>query len=405
MPVAIQQNLNNREVIVESNELIAFFKQTKNPWSGKAFPIKPVKNSEVKFIVKKANDKVYEVTDKSARIDVEYADTETQTYTIEKPYVAGEKINELDLNADNDQDLVESSTYEVGNNLARQIAFNDTVAISKYSEIVEITVDDPINNLTSMLQGFNILFQRGNENNCKFYITSELYDKIVYLANNKGLITDNSIAQQLRLDGSKLFVKGIECIVVQDFYMTDNNNEKMPWVLFTPKAFKRYVLQSANVYVDGVRDGKLPRQILIGGEVMSELLPYMLKSETTSRWALKGKYKVIEEKQKSKKASAPTEINNKQSDPKIADVMKLIEKNFSIFNKENEERFNQIKERIIKIEENQKKQNTETKSEAKRKSKTQEPEIKPTEENCQSTAEENCKGTSKNETTENISEK
>ncbi|MCL8211000.1 hypothetical protein LT336_00752 [Spiroplasma sp. JKS002671] len=348
MPVTVQQNLNNREVVVESNELIAFFKETKNPWSGKSFPIKPVKNSPVKFIVKKANDKVYEITDKSARIDVEYIDSETQTWVIEKPYAAGEKINELDLNADNDQDLVTTSTYEVANNLARQIAFDDTKTVSKYAEIVEIAVDDPINNLTSMLKGFDILFQRGNENNCKFYITNELYDKLVYLANNKGLITDNNIAQQLRLDGSKLFIKGIECVVVQDVYMTDDNQEKMPWVLLTPKALKRYVLQSATIYVEPVNDGKVPRQILIGGETMSELIPYMLKSETTSRWLLKGKYKVTEEKEKTKNLT--NEIEDKQNNHSIADIMKLIKNSFSIFKKENQNQLDQIKSQITKLE-------------------------------------------------------
>lgn len=349
MAIAVQQNLNNREVIVESNELIAFFKETKNPWSGKAFPMKPVKNTKVTFIVKKANDKVYEVTDKSARIDVDYIDTETQTHLIEKPYVAGEKINELDLYADNDQDLLASSTYEVGNNLARQIAFNDTIAISKYAEIVEIATDNPINNLTSMLTGFNVLFQRGNETNCKFYITNALYDKLVFLADNKGLITDNNIAQQLRLDGSKLVIKGIECIVVQDVYMTNENSEMMPWVLLTPKAFKRYVLQSAIIYVEPVKDGKLPRQVLIGGETMSELLPYMLKSETTSRWILKGKYKIVEQKQTTNN-SVTNESNTNQNEPKIADILELIQNNFSIFKKENEKQLNQIKSQITKIE-------------------------------------------------------
>lgn len=292
MPTAIQQNWNNKEVVVTSNELIVFFKQADNPWTGAFFPIELVANSVIKYIVKKPMETVTKVTDKSARIDVDYIDTETNTQNITNMYTSGQKILEVDLGADNGQDLQATAQFEVSNNLVKKIASDDILAIGTYAQVVEITEDKPIANLTAMLKAQDVLFQLGNLVNAKYHMTNSYYDKIVYLANNKGIITDNNIAQQLRLDGSKLFVKGIECVVVRDEYMIFGaDNEVIPFVLVTPRAMKRYYLQSMSIYVSPVNDGKVPKMILIGGEVTSEALPYMTKSETTSRWMVRGKYK------------------------------------------------------------------------------------------------------------------
>ncbi len=128
-----------------------------------------------------------------------------------------------------------------------------------------------------MLSAWNTLFQLRNSANCRFFITNNLYDAIVYLANNKGLITDNQIAQQLRLNGNDLYIKGVLCQIVMDDYMTftDSANKKqiMPFVLATPRAMKRYMLQETIVYVQEIADGKLGRAYKVGGEVLGQSIP------------------------------------------------------------------------------------------------------------------------------------
>ncbi|WJG69410.1 hypothetical protein [Spiroplasma ixodetis] len=71
---------------------------------------------------------------------------------------------------------------------------------------------------------------------------------------------------------------------------TDSANKKqiMPFVLATPRAMKRYMLQETIVYVQEIADGKLGRAYKVGGEVLGQSIPYMSKKETTSRWMLCG---------------------------------------------------------------------------------------------------------------------
>lgn len=292
MPTPTSQNLNNTEVLFEAPELIEFFKKADNPWA-QFFPIQKTNYVNVKFIVKKPSTNVQKVSDKSTRLEVEYVDTDTIQKTIENMYTHGEKIAEVDLEAENGQDLQSTMSYEVANNLNNQIGKDDTLAIGTYATVVEIPKDDPITNLTAMLTAWDKLFQLRNSANCKFFITNELYDKLVYLANNKGIITDNTIAQQLRLDGSTLFVKGVECQINLDDYMTFGSTpEKIPFILATPKALKRYYLMNMKIYREPVNDGKLPKMILIGGEVMSDAIPYLAKTENNSRWMFRGKYNI-----------------------------------------------------------------------------------------------------------------
>ncbi|WP_342273170.1 hypothetical protein [Spiroplasma endosymbiont of Acasis viretata] len=99
------------------------------------------------------------------------------------------------------------------------------------------------------------------------------------MADNKGLITDNEIAQQLRLNGNDLYIKGVLCQIVMDNYMTfkndKNDDEIMSFVLATPRAMKRYMLQDTIIYVQEVADGKVGRMYLVGGEVTGQAIPYM----------------------------------------------------------------------------------------------------------------------------------
>ncbi|WDA54782.1 MAG: hypothetical protein PPFGHCPK_01252 [Spiroplasma endosymbiont of Drosophila atripex] len=294
MAINIQTNLNNTEKLVEAPEFIEFFKQSNSPWAN-FFPIEIVNSTKIEFIIKVPKDpsiKVIAWNDKSQRIDVTYAQTDTIPKIIEKLYVAGETIAAVDLNAENGQNLLESMQYEVANDLADKLATDDIQVISDNGTKVIISDTSPTGHIQAMLSAWNTLFQLRNSANCRFFITNNLYDTIVYLANNKGLITDNQIAQQLRLNGNDLYIKGVLCQIVMDDYMTftDSENKKqiIPFILATPRAMKRYMLQQTIVYVQEIADDKLGRAYKVGGEVLGQSIPYMSKKETTSRWMLCG---------------------------------------------------------------------------------------------------------------------
>ncbi|WP_338973968.1 hypothetical protein [Spiroplasma endosymbiont of Tricholauxania praeusta] len=291
MAVPFNKNLDNTEKLVEAPEFIEFYKQSNSPWAS-FFPIEMVNATKIEFIVKKPKNpeiKVLKWNDKSKGLDVSYAETIKILKEIKEEAVAGEIIANVDLNAENGQNLLNTMQYEVANDLADYLANNDTNVIAKYATKVDITDKTPVGYLKSMLDAWNTLFQLRNSNNCRFFITNNLYDSIVYLANNKGLITDNQIAQQLRLNGNDLYIKGVLCQIVMDDYMTftDNNETKiMSFVLATPRAMKRYMLQNTVVYVQDIADGKVGRRYLVGGEVTGESIPYITDEETTSRWML-----------------------------------------------------------------------------------------------------------------------
>ncbi|WP_338960734.1 hypothetical protein [Spiroplasma endosymbiont of Lasioglossum villosulum] len=291
MAIQFNKNLDNTEKLVEAPEFIEFYKQSNSPWAS-FFPIEMVNSTKIEFIVKKPKNseiKVLKWNDKSKGLDVSYAETIKILKEIKEEAVAGEIIANVDLNAENGQNLLNTMQYEVANDLADYLANNDTNVIAKYATKIEITDKASVEYLKSMLDAWNTLFQLRNSNNCRFFITNNLYDSIVYLANNKGLITDNQIAQQLRLNGNDLYIKGVLCQIVMDDYMTftDNNETKiMSFVLATPRAMKRYMLQNTVVYVQDIADGKVGRRYLVGGEVTGESIPYITDEETTSRWML-----------------------------------------------------------------------------------------------------------------------
>lgn len=293
MSVPFNQNLDNTEKLVEAPEFIEFYKQSNSPWAS-FFPIEMVNSTKIEFIVKKPKNseiKVLKWNDKSKGLDVSYAETIKILKEIKQEAVAGEIIANVDLNAENGQNLLNTMQYEVANDLADYLANNDTNVIAKYATKLDITDKTPVGYLKSMLSAWNTLFQLRNSNNCQFFITNNLYDSLVYLADNKGLITDNQIAQQLRLNGTNLYIKGVLCQIVMDDYMTftDNNETKiMSFVLATPRAMKRYMLQNTVVYVQDINDGKVGRRYLVGGEVTGESIPYITDEETTSRWMLCG---------------------------------------------------------------------------------------------------------------------
>ncbi|WP_338987730.1 hypothetical protein [Spiroplasma endosymbiont of Dasysyrphus albostriatus] len=295
MAVPFKQNLDNTEKLVEAPEFIEFFKQSNSPWAS-FFPIEMVNSTRIEFIVKKPKDpkvKVLQWNDKSKRIDVGYADTDKIIKEITEEAVAGETIAAKDLLAENGQNLLQSMQYEVANDLADYLANNNTNVIAKYAIrfMIEKSTEpkaQAIKYVESMLGAWNTLFQYRNIANCRFFITNALYDSIVYLADNKGLITDNEIAQQLRLNGNDLYIKGVLCQIVMDDYMTfkndKNDDEIMSFVLATPRAMKRYMLQDTIIYVQEVADGKVGRMYLVGGEVTGQAIPYISNNETTSRW-------------------------------------------------------------------------------------------------------------------------
>lgn len=294
MSVNIQTNLNNTKKLVEAPEFIEFFKQSNSPWAN-FFPIEMVTSTKIEFIIKLPKDptiKVLSWNDKSQRLDISYAQTDKIDKIIEKLYVAGETIAAVDLSADNGQNLLDTMQYEVANDLVDKLAIDDTQVIAESATKITITDTTPVGYLTAMLSAWNNLFQLRNNANCRFFITNNLYDSLVYLANNKGLITDNELAQQLRLNGNDLYVKGVLCQIVLDDYMTfinsKNENEIMPFILVTPKAMKRYMLQQTVVYVQEIADDKIGRAYKVGGEVLGQSIPYMSKKETTSRWMLCG---------------------------------------------------------------------------------------------------------------------
>ncbi|WP_458257509.1 hypothetical protein [Spiroplasma endosymbiont of Dactylopius coccus] len=205
MAVPFKQNLDNTEKLVEAPEFIEFFKQSNSPWAI-FFPIEMVNSTRIEFIVKKPKDpkvKVLQWNDKSKRIDVGYADTDKIIKEITEEAVAGETIAAKDLLAENGQNLLQSMQYEVANDLADYLANNNTNVIAKYAIkfMIEKSTEpkaQAIKYVEAMLGAWNTLFQYRNIANCRFFITNSLYDSIVYLADNKGLITDNEIAQQLR---------------------------------------------------------------------------------------------------------------------------------------------------------------------------------------------------------------
>ncbi|WP_338987706.1 hypothetical protein [Spiroplasma endosymbiont of Dasysyrphus albostriatus] len=323
MAVPFNKNLDNTEKLVEAPEFIEFYKQSNSPWAS-FFPIEMVNSTKIEFIVKKPKNpemKILKWNDKSKGLDVSYAETIKILKEIKEEAVAGEIIANVDLNAENGQNLLNTMQYEVANDLADYLANNDTNVIAKYATKVDITDKSPVGYLKSMLDAWNTLFQLRNSNNCRFFITNNLYDNIVYLANNKGLITDNQIAQQLRLNGNDLYIKGVLCQIVMDDYMTftDNNETKiMSFVLATPRAMKRYMLQNTVVYVQDIADGKVGRRYLVGGEVTGEAIPYITDEETTSRWMLCGIINSNKTDLKTKITSLTTDItanvNNNNSE-------------------------------------------------------------------------------------------
>ncbi len=331
MAVNIQTNLNNTEKLVEAPEFIEFFKQSNSPWAN-FFPIAMTNSTKIEFIIKLPKDpkvKVIPWDDKSKRYDVGYATTDKIEKIIEKSYLAGETIANIDLNAENGQNLLDSMQYEVANDLTDKLANDDTNIISQFATKVTITDPTPVGYLKAMLSAWNTLFQLRNSANCNFFITNNLYDSLVYLADNKGIITDNELAQQLRLNGNDLYVKGVLCQIVLDDYMTftndKNEDEIMNFILATPKAMKRYMLQNTVIYLQQVADGKVGRTYLVGGEVFGQSIPYMSKKETTSRWMLCGVIKSeVKNDLKSKittltinNATAKTNKTNKELDANI----------------------------------------------------------------------------------------
>ncbi|WP_342276699.1 hypothetical protein [Spiroplasma endosymbiont of Nebria brevicollis] len=330
MAVNIQTNLNNTEKLVEAPEFIEFFKQSNSPWAS-FFPIEMVNSTKIEFIIKLPKDpkiKVLEWNDKSTRLDISYAQTDKIDKIIEKLYVAGETIAAVDLLAENGQNLLDTMQYEVANDLTDKLASDDTNVISQFATKVLINDTTPIGYLKAMLSAWNTLFQLRNGANSRFFITNNLYDSLVYLADNKGIITDNQLAQQLRLNGNDLYVKGVLCQIVLDDYMTftndKNENEIMSFILATPKAMKRYMLENTVVYVQEITDGKVGRAYKVGGEVLGQSIPYMSKKETTSRWMMCGVIKSeVKTDLKSKitnltlDTTARTDKNNRDLDTNI----------------------------------------------------------------------------------------
>ncbi|WP_342276871.1 hypothetical protein [Spiroplasma endosymbiont of Nebria brevicollis] len=330
MAVNIQTNLNNTEKLVEAPEFIEFFKQSNSPWAS-FFPIEMVNSTKIEFIIKLPKDpkiKVLEWNDKSTRLDISYAQTDKIDKIIEKLYVAGETIAAVDLLAENGQNLLYTMQYEVANDLTDKLASDDTNVISQFATKVLINDTTPIGYLKAMLSAWNTLFQLRNGANSRFFITNNLYDSLVYLADNKGIITDNQLAQQLRLNGNDLYVKGVLCQIVLDDYMTfandKNENEIMSFILATPKAMKRYMLENTVVYVQEITDGKVGRAYKVGGEVLGQSIPYMSKKETTSRWMMCGVIKSeVKTDLKSKitnltlDTTARTDKNNRDLDTNI----------------------------------------------------------------------------------------
>jgi len=342
MAINIQTNLNNTEKLVAAPEFIEFFKQSNSPWAS-FFPIEMVNSDKIEFIVKLPKDpkiKVLSWNDKSERLDVSYAQTDKIAKIIEKLYVAGETIAAVDLLAENGQNLLDTMQYEVANDLVDKLAIDDTKVIADFATKVTITDTTPVGYLKAMLSSWNTLFQLRNNANSRFFITNNLYDSLVYLADNKGLITDNELAQQLRLNGNDLYVKGILCQIVLDDYMTFINskseNEIMPFILATPKAMKRYILQQTIIYVQEINDGKVGRSYMVGGEVLGQSIPYMSKKETTSRWMLCGIINKSDLKTKittlTTNITANTNKNNQQLDSTIKNTTELTTLNPNLVN-------------------------------------------------------------------------
>ncbi|WP_425381002.1 hypothetical protein [Spiroplasma endosymbiont of Polydrusus pterygomalis] len=343
MSVPFNQNLDNTEKLVEAPEFIEFYKQSNSPWAS-FFPIEMVNSTKIEFIVKKPKNseiKVLKWNDKSKGLDVSYAETIKILKEIKQEAVAGEIIANVDLNAENGQNLLNTMQYEVANDLADYLANNDTTVIAKYATRLDITDTTPVGYLKSMLSAWNTLFQLRNSNNCQFFITNNLYDSLVYLADNKGLITDNQIAQQLRLNGTNLYIKGVLCQIVMDDYMTftDNNETKiMSFVLATPRAMKRYMLQNTVVYVQDINDGKVGRRYLVGGELTGEAIPYITDEEKTSRWMLCGIINTDKIDLKTKITSLTTNItanvnkNNNELDTEIKSTNELKSLNPNLIN-------------------------------------------------------------------------
>ncbi|WP_342266491.1 hypothetical protein [Spiroplasma endosymbiont of Villa modesta] len=335
MSVPFNQNLDNTERLVEAPEFIEFFKISNSSWAN-FFPTEIVDSVNIEFIVKKPKKpevKIIAWDDKSKRYELPYVDTDKISKKITKKYLAGEIIADVDLKANNGQNLLDSMQYEVANDLADKLAIDDTQAIAKFATKIDIEDTTPVDYLKSMLSAWNTLFQFRNIANSKFFITNGLYDSLVYLADNKGLITDNQLAQQLRLNGNNLYVKGVLCEIVLDDYMifTNDKNEQqlMTFILATPRAMKRYMIENTVIYVDFIKDDKAGRAYKVAGEVVGEAIPYISNNETTSRWMLCGVIKTEKNDLKTKITVLTTNItanvnnNNNELNTQIKSINEL----------------------------------------------------------------------------------
>ncbi len=131
-----------------------------------------VNSTKIEFIVKKTKDptfKKFNWNDKSKGLQIGYVDTDKIIKEITKEASTGEAIGEVDLFADNGQNLLENMQYEVANDLADYLANNDTNTIAKSAKKVSITDTTTVGYLRSMLSAWNALFQLRNRNNCNFF--------------------------------------------------------------------------------------------------------------------------------------------------------------------------------------------------------------------------------------------
>ncbi|BDT02802.1 IS1595 family transposase [Spiroplasma ixodetis] len=142
-----------------------------SPWAN-FFPTEIVDSVNIEFIVKKPKKpevKIIAWDDKSKIYELPYVDTDKISKKITKKYLAGEIITDVDLKANNGQNLLDSMQYEVANDLADKLAIDDTQAIAKFATKIDIEDTTPVGYLKSMLSAWNTLFQFRNIANSKFF--------------------------------------------------------------------------------------------------------------------------------------------------------------------------------------------------------------------------------------------
>lgn len=289
MAIPINTNVDFYEKAVKADELIAKFLPVINPWAS-IFGVETTTTVEIYYpIAKQMKVEASKITDKD--IKAPFADMELQE--LEK--VEWKITNEFIKKGYSDDDTVEFNHLDptgtvlmalqrnVLDKMAEQSLKHYKAKMIEYIKVIETADASALEVLKAILKAYDELFQlRKIDSTFKLYMKNLQYDDLVYLNDNKGVVGDNTITQALRFDGSKLYVKGLEVVVLTDDCFPDGHDIE----LVGRKGFKFYAMRTLTLTVrkqDLLPTKEAPDYYTCKGRWFAELIPYLTKDEQTNK--------------------------------------------------------------------------------------------------------------------------